>query len=719
MPKPGPLGAEATLGAPANQLGQPFGNRGVALKAQLPPKSTKKGCLKKELYLRLQILNVGFMSLEKEKWGSRLGLILAMAGNAVGLGNFLRFPVQAVQNGGGAFIIPYLICFLLMGIPLLWIEWAMGRYGGRKGNHSTPFIFDSMGKRAVWKYLGVFGIFTNVAVACYYCYIESWTLSYMYHSVVGTFADLSQGESAYFFLKYIDAGQSSTGIPYEAVVFFLVCLGLNTYILSTGLSGIEKVAKIGVPMLILFGLILAIRGLTLGTSGASTAVPDANAWDGINFLWTPQFDSLSNPKVWLAAAGQIFFTLSLGMGTIHCYASYVESKGDIALNATTSGFTNEFVEVVLGSMIVIPIAAGYLGIDWVLDNAGFGMAFQTMPYLFQQWGPILAKFAGFFWFGLLFFAGITSSLAMGTPWIGFLKDEFKVPHKKAALSFGLVVLMFGLPTVLGYVVDYDSNGRISFLSQPIFDEYDYWAGTVGLVFFALAEAILFAWIFGLKKGWEEINLGSDMWIPSVFKVVILYVTPLMLLAVFTGALLTPPTTSVLHISAGSEQKAMAVGSQLQKEGFEEVAVKGGMVSGALPKSEFKARFKTRAEIKSWVQGQIPDLSKEAYRVEETQDWAQEFSNLFSGKGWNLDNSSLIKKAVNASENQEIEVLEAQLKQSEAFKQPLESEKLKREIALKREHALLLNVGRALLLILFAGIAFLVYLAHVKRKKIRE
>ena len=111
------------------------------------------------------------MSLEKEKWGSRVGLVLAMAGNAVGLGNFLRFPVQAVQNGGGAFMIPYLICFLLMGIPLLWIEWAMGRHGGRQGNHSTPFIFDSMVKRALWKYLGVFGIFTNVAVACYYCYI--------------------------------------------------------------------------------------------------------------------------------------------------------------------------------------------------------------------------------------------------------------------------------------------------------------------------------------------------------------------------------------------------------------------------------------------------------------------------------------------------------------------------------------------------------------------
>src|SRR5690606_22552619 len=160
-----------------------------------------------------------------------------------------------------------------------------------------------------------------------------------------------------FFANYVDIGHSTTGIPYEAVVFYILCLALNTFILSRGLRGVERAAQIGMPLLILFGIFLAYRGLTLGTSGASAEVPGASAWDGLNFLWTPQFDSLSNPKVWLAAAGQIFFTLSVGMGTIHCYAAYVRSKDDIALNALTSGFTNEFVEVVLGSLIVIPIAA--------------------------------------------------------------------------------------------------------------------------------------------------------------------------------------------------------------------------------------------------------------------------------------------------------------------------------------------------------------------------
>lgn len=469
---------------------------------------------------------MGNLSVSNEAWGSRLGLILAMAGNAVGLGNFLRFPVQAVQNGGGAFIIPYLVCFLLMGIPLLLIEWSTGRFGGKFNNHSTPYILKEMGKSPVWKYVGVFGIFTNIAVVAYYTYIESWSLIYVFHSVLGTFEGMNQSQVAQFFTNYTDIFTSSLGIPFEAVFFYVLVLALNVFILSKGLGGIEKVAKIGMPLLILFGILLAAKGLTLGTSGQSELFPEANAWDGLNFLWTPQFDTLTNPKVWIAAAGQIFFTLSVGMGTIQCYAAYLSSKDDVALNAVSSGFVNEFVEVVLGSSIVIPIAAGYLGLDWVLENAGFGMAFQTMPFLFQQWGEVAAAFAGVFWFGLLFFAGITSSLAMGTPWMGFMRDEFGWGRKRGAWSFGVMALIMGLPTVIFY-------------QFGVFDEFDYWAGTVSLVVFALLETILFSWVFGINKGWDEINQGADIQIPSFYKFIIKYITPSLLLLVFMGAMFTP------------------------------------------------------------------------------------------------------------------------------------------------------------------------------------
>ena len=550
------------------------------------------------------------MSKSNEAWGSRIGLILAMAGNAVGLGNFLRFPVQAVQNGGGAFIIPYLVCFVLMGIPLLFIEWSSGRYGGRFGNHSTPYILDSMVKGRVLKYIGVFGIFTNIAVVSYYAYIESWTMSYVFHSLKGTFVGMSQSEVAGFFDSYIDIAHSTTGIPYEAVLFYILCLSINVYILSKGLKGIEKVAKIGMPLLILFGVILAVRGYTLGTSGASDMFPDANAWDGLNFLWTPQYSSLLDLKVWMAAAGQIFFTLSVGMGTIHCYAAYLKSKDDIALNAVSAGFMNEFVEVVLGSAIVIPIAAGYLGLDWVLNNAGFGMAFQTMPYLFQQWGPILAAIGGFMWFGLLFFAGITSSLAMGTPWMGFMRDEFGWGSNKGAWTFGALALVMGLPTVFFY-------------QQGVFDEYDYWAGTVSLVVFAMMETILFSWIFGLKKGWREITDGADIKVPNFYKYIIKYVTPLMLIVVFLGALFSPLNN----------------------------------------------------------------------------DWSGNLNSLFSGNGWSLSNTSIIKTITHAG-------LKEQLAMAT---DPLVIESL-------NDKMFYINIARIMLMSLFIFISLLVYLAFNKRRK---
>ncbi len=472
-------------------------------------------------------------------WGSRVGLVLAMAGNAVGLGNFLRFPAQAIENGGGAFIIPYLVCFLLMGLPLLFVEWSMGRYGGKFKQHSTPFIFDSMGQAPYWKYFGVFGLFTNIAVAAFYCYLESWALSWAYYSVAGTFTDMSMAEVQLFFENYIGLGTS------QPVIFWIICLFLNTWILSRGLSGgVEKVAKVGMPLLLLFGLILGITGITMQASPEAGG-PIHDGVVGLNYLWNPDFSSIWSFDVWVAAAGQIFFTLSLGMGSIHCYASYLNAKDDVALNAMSAGWMNEFVEVVLGSMIIIPISIGYLGIDAVSDmvsgGSGLGIGFAVLPKLFADWGGF-GVMAGLMWFGLLFFAGITSSLAMGTPVMAFLKDNFGWKESTGAWFFGLIILLLGIPCVL---------------SQDAFNEFDYWAGTISLVVFALIEIILFAWVFGLADNysewrksddvlpfkamkrlpaWKEITRGADINVPIIFKFIIKYVSPIFLLIVFIGAI---------------------------------------------------------------------------------------------------------------------------------------------------------------------------------------
>lgn len=460
----------------------------------------------------------------KESWGSRAGLVLAMAGNAVGLGNFLRFPVQAVQNGGGTFMIPYLVCFLLMGVPLLFVEWSMGRFSGQYGDHSAPFILQRLAPRRQfwWKYVGVFGIFTNLTVAGYYSYVESWTLSYVWHSISGVFQGRTADEIAAFFNNYVLHPGA------EALLWWLLCLLLNVWVLSRGLkNGVEAVAKIAMPLLVLFGLFLAFKGLTVqaGVDGARFS-----SAEGLNFLWTPAVGStIWDPKIWIAAAGQIFFTLSVGMGSVQCYASYMGAHEDVALNAMSAGWMNEFVEVCLGAAIVIPISVGYFGVDWVVENTrngGLGLGFRTLPYLFQQWGPPIALLSGVCWFGLLFFAGITSSLAMGMSIMGFLEDEFQLNRLKSACLFGLAAFVLGLPTVL-------------FFSHGVFDEFDYWAGTVSLVVFAMFEMILFAWVFGMDKGWREITAHADIQVPLVFKFIIKWVTPTLLLLVFVGAFFKP------------------------------------------------------------------------------------------------------------------------------------------------------------------------------------
>jgi len=461
----------------------------------------------------------------KERWGSRAGLVLASAGNAVGLGNFLRFPAQAAQHGGGAFLIPYLTCFLLMGIPLLWVEWSIGRLGGRYGHHTAPGMFDRLGRHPSFKYLGAIGLCSCVCVAGYYCYIESWTLAYVWHSVVGTFKTIPPER---FFPDYLGQHQGSLfAFPREAAFWFLVTVALNVWVLSRGLAkGIELASKIGMPLLILFGAVLAVKGLTL-PPGAPGVVESPLA--GLNFVWNPRPSGLFDPSTWLAAAGQNFFTLSIGMGSIQCYAAYVKANEDIALNAASMGWMTEFVEIILGGSILIPIATAYLGLAAVqaatAGGSGFGLGFLTLPKLFLNWGWF-APVAGALWFGLLFFAGITSSLAMGQPVMAFLEDEFKIERRKAALMFG------GTTAALGFFCVWLYPGGA-------FDEFDFWTGTVALVVFALIETFIFAYVFGMDKGWEEITRGADMKVPRVFRYVIPYVTPFLLVTIFVAALVKP------------------------------------------------------------------------------------------------------------------------------------------------------------------------------------
>jgi NSS family neurotransmitter:Na+ symporter len=454
----------------------------------------------------------------REQWGSRVGLILAVAGNAIGLGNFLRFPVKAAANGGGAFMIPYFVAFLLLGIPMMWVEWTIGRMGGVKGHGTTPGMFHVLWKKAPSKYLGALGIVIPFVIVIYYNFIESWCLGFSWFSITGKYFGHANREAMGKFLRGFQGIESNEFFSSLAPILIIwgITIALNFFFLYKGISkGIEILAKYGMPLLFIFGIILVVRVLTLGTPDPSQ--PELNVATGMGYIWNPDFSRLGSASVWLVAAGQIFFTLSLGQGIINTYASYVREKQDITLNGLTTSSTNEFAEVVLGGTIAIPAAVIFFGLaetQAIAQGGAFDLGFQALPVIFQKI-PFGQIFGGMFFF-LLFIAGITSSVAMTQPAIAFLEDEFKWKREKAVKAVFAVLI-----TMTACV--------IAFFRFGFLDELDFWAGTFGLVVFATMEIILFSWVFKIKKGWEEMHKGADLKVPRIFKFIMTYVTPVYLL----------------------------------------------------------------------------------------------------------------------------------------------------------------------------------------------
>ncbi len=457
----------------------------------------------------------------RQAWGSRLGVIMAVAGSAIGLGNFLRFPAKAASNGGGAFMIPYFIAFFLLGIPLMWIEWTLGRYGGGFGHGTAPGIFHSIWRKNRFiKYFGVIGIFGPLVIFIYYTYIESWTLAYSFFALLGKYSGIASQSGMQDFLRGFQgitgnqffSGQGPLWLQ-PRYLFFLATFAVNVSIVYYGIKGgIERLCKWAMPLLFVCAAVLFARVLTLGA--AQSGHPDWNVVNGLGFLWNPDFSVLKSPTAWLEAAGQIFFTLSVGIGVILTYASYLSKGDDVVLSGLTAASTNEFAEVIFGGSIVVTAAFVFFGptqIGEIARSGIFNLGFVTMPLILNNLP--LKELLGFVWFALLFIAGITSSVSLAQPVIAFLEDEFDINRKKAVFIFALVAFILCHPAVL-------------FLKNGVVDELDFWGGTFFLVVFAAIEVVLFAWVFGMEKAWDEIHRGADLRVPAIYKFVIKYITPL-------------------------------------------------------------------------------------------------------------------------------------------------------------------------------------------------
>lgn len=468
---------------------------------------------------------------QRQAWSTRLGVILAVAGSAVGLGNFLRFPGNAAENGGGAFLIPYFIAFLLLGIPIGWAEWTMGRYGGRKGFHSAPAIIGLWGRGATARYLGAFGVLVPLVVYFYYVMIESWCLSYAWSYMTGG-VGIAAGEpvtvqvaaSQSYFAETTGSnfdGLMVQGGLHQSVVFWMVAFALNIYFLYRGLSrGIETFCRWAMPAMALLALIVLVRVLTLGTP--DPALPDQNVAAGLNFMWNPDFAALGNFQTWLAAAGQIFFSLSVGFGVIINYASYLKKNDDVVMSSLTSSATNEFFEVALGGMITLTAAVVFLGLVATQAHTGgtFSTGFSALPVVFARMP--LGNFFGAVWFFMLFLAAITSSLSMLQPSKAFFEEALGLSHVGATTVVTMLCIAGNL------FVLWFSKGLVAL------DTLDFWVGTFMIFVVAGTQIICFAWVYGVDKGLEEASRGAEFGIPRIFRFIIKYISPTYLLIIFAG-----------------------------------------------------------------------------------------------------------------------------------------------------------------------------------------
>lgn len=482
----------------------------------------------------------------KERWSSRFGVILAVSASAVGIGNFLRFPGLAAQNGGGAFMIPYFLTLLLVAVPIGWAEWTMGRYGGQLGFNSAPAIFGAIGRNKFWRYIGVLGLLIPVCVFMYYIHIEAWCLSYAWMYLTGGMRGVMGADPAQytergkvFFDKMTGAAADGAVIDNfasmengGAMIFWLIVFVLNFAIVYRGLSrGIEWFCTWTMPIMVVFSLIVLVRVLTLGTPDPSK--PEQNLINGLAFMWNPRstvvgepwWYALKDPQIWLAAGGQVFFTLGVGFGIITNYASYMRRRDDVVLSSLTATSTNEILEVGVAGFITIPAAFIFLGTSVIAGNVGvYAMGFVTLPSVFEHMPPIFGmpsvRLIGFIWFFMLFLAAILSSLSMLQPVIAFLEEALGIGRRA---SSAILAFITGAGAI--FVAFFSKGGAAV-------DTIDFWVGTAMIYLLALLQAILFGWVIGPKRGIALASEGAAIKLPPGFGFVIRYVSPLFLGIIF-------------------------------------------------------------------------------------------------------------------------------------------------------------------------------------------
>src|SRR5690625_3003694 len=408
--------------------------------------------------------NLGGKSMEeRSQWGTRAGFILAAIGSAVGLGNIWRFPAVAYENGGGAFFIPYLFALLTAGIPILIMEFTMGhKYRG-----SAPLTYRRMNKKA--EGIGWWAVLVAFVISTYYSVIIAWAISYSFFSLNLAWGEDTEGFLFGNYLELADVeGQFGGLVPGVLIPLIVVWLIVLAVLVRGVKRGIEIANRIMIPTLVVVFLIIVIRAVTL-----------PGAISGLNAFFQPDFSEILSPSVWIAAYGQIFFSLSIAFAIMITYSSYLPKKSDITNNAFITGFSNSSFELLAG--IGVFAVLGFMatqqgvGIDEVVAG-GVGLAFMVFPSIINEF-PAFNEFFGLLFFLSLVLAGLTSLISIIETYVAGISEKFNISRGQSVLIGG------GLAAVVSLV--YATQGGMYFL-----DAADYFINQFGVAALGLVEVVL-------------------------------------------------------------------------------------------------------------------------------------------------------------------------------------------------------------------------------------
>ncbi len=455
-------------------------------------------------------------------WNSKLGFILAASGSAIGLGNIVFFSSNAYQYGGGAFYLPYFFALFVLGLPIMMLEFGLGTMTGK----SFPLALRQVSGRK-GEFLGWWAIISALFITSYYIALLGWAFGMMLGAFNGLFepgvtapfapfAEPSPEPSAMIFFFDLIAS-------WKTIIFILIIWSLNMLILWRGTSTIEKVVRVFVPLMWLFMICLVIRGATL-----------EGGFNGIMYLFTPDFSGIADPTVWKGAFSQMFFSLSLGLGTMTAYASYLPKDSDQINNSMLVSFLNCGFEFIAGLAIFSILFV------FALNPAGttLSLSFFVIP---QGIGAIseyawVVKIIGFAFFLLLVVAGLTSSISLIEGPASALIDKLKISRAKAlamiAIPGFIGSILFGLPTIVD--PDLINNGT---LGLNLLDITDHWVFGYALLVVGFVQTVLMGWVLGADKLRAALNKHSKIKLGKWYEILIKFIAPALLLGIIVLSLL--------------------------------------------------------------------------------------------------------------------------------------------------------------------------------------